>query len=189
MLTYIAVLICFVSSWAVIIAVLWDFVRFYSRHSNKEKKSFIATWSMFLFFFLYLAVIVNKIGYIKIEYSFREILSFIGSMLVLLGAYVNIKGRIDLGRQWADQIKIYDDHKLITDGVYKYVRHPLYASLIWMFFGGALVFTNWLAFLLNCFIFIPMMYLRAKQEEALLEKTFPEYGDYKKRVKMFGFLV
>jgi protein-S-isoprenylcysteine O-methyltransferase Ste14 len=90
-----------------------------------------------------------------------------------------------LGKNWANQIKIYSKHTLITKGVYKIVRHPLYASLIWIFYACSVLYLNWLAFLLNTLIFVPMMNYRAKQEEELLEKQFKDYKRYKNKVGRF----
>ena len=109
----------------------------------------------------------------------------LGLVLVVAGAAVNILGRLALGRNWANHIKIYNDHSLVVNNVYGFVRHPLYASLIWMFLGASLVYFNFLAFLANALVFVPFMYYRAKQEEELLAKEFEKYKDYQKKVGMF----
>jgi protein-S-isoprenylcysteine O-methyltransferase Ste14 len=73
----------------------------------------------------------------------------------------------------------------VQKGAYRIVRHPLYASLIWVFYGASIVYLNYYAFLLNTFVFIPFMYYRAKQEEELLEKEFSDYNKYTLNVGMF----
>ena len=179
-------LICFFSTVAVIAAVFIDFYYYNMRDDSiVEKKSFVATSTMFLFFFLFLAVNTFRIGTIVVSQRLAEYLSVFGAFLVLLGAIVNIIGRFKLGNRWSDNIKIYKDHRLVTNGIYSIVRHPLYASLIWMFYGASFIYFNWLAFLLNTTIFIPMMYYRAKQEEKILSEKFPEYKDYAKKTGMF----
>ena len=85
---------------------------------------------------------------------------------------------------WANQVTIYKNQQLIKTGVYKYVRHPLYASLIWMFYGACLVYPNYLALIANTILFVPFMFYRAKQEEKLLMERFEEYGEYKKTTGM-----
>jgi protein-S-isoprenylcysteine O-methyltransferase Ste14 len=74
---------------------------------------------------------------------------------------------------------------MIQKGMYRFVRHPLYASIIWMFFGASFVYMNYAALLANVCVFIPAMYYRAKQEERLLAQEFPEYQAYQKAVGMF----
>lgn len=98
---------------------------------------------------------------------------------------MNISGRFYLGSNWANHIRIYNNQTLIKTGAYGIVRHPLYSSLIFMFYGACLVYPNYLAFLSNTFIFIPFMYYRAKQEEDLLSKRFKGYHVYQKEVGMF----
>jgi protein-S-isoprenylcysteine O-methyltransferase Ste14 len=141
---------------------------------------------MLLFFICFYLVIRFNIGVITIEnLSIRILIIIVGLLIIIIGTFVNIKGRIDLGKNWANHIKIYKNHTLVSTGVYRLVRHPLYASLIWAFYGASLVYLNFIALLLNTFIFIPFMYYRAKQEEELLDKEFFDYNKYKRRVAMF----
>lgn len=173
--------------FAVIAAVAADFLFFQERNDQKkEKKSPVATFTMFLFFFLFYAIERNSWGVLAVESgAIRISMIATGLALMIIGAVVNIAGRFKLGSNWSDNIKIYSRHSLVHRGVYARVRHPLYASLIWMFFGSSLVYSNWLAFLANLLIFAPAMYYRARQEEKMLAQEFPEYINYRKKVGMF----
>ena len=175
------------SVFAVLTAVLIDFIEIHKKsQTKKEKKSIVATGTMLLFFMLFYAVIRLRLGQVPVNPpSLRMCFVLAGLALVITGAITNILGRLALGRNWANHIKIYSDHALVSGGAYKIVRHPLYASLIWMFLGASLVYLNYLAFLANAIIFVPFMYYRAKQEEDLLSKEFEEYKDYQKNVGMF----
>jgi len=172
---------------AIVLAVIIDF---FDNHSNKdtrkEKRSFVETGTMFIFFILfYLAI---RLGFGKLNFetnTFIWIISAICWCVLILGIYFNVAGRFYLGKNWANQIKIYKSHNLVTEGTYRTVRHPLYASLIWIFYACSILYFNWVAFLLNTFIFIPMMYYRAKQEERLLSEQFKNYKDYSRKVGMF----
>ncbi|MCP4155991.1 MAG: isoprenylcysteine carboxylmethyltransferase family protein [bacterium] len=82
-------------------------------------------------------------------------------------------------------IRIYNNHTFVAEGIYKKIRHPLYASLIWMFFAGGLICCNWAAPCANALIFIPFMIFRAKQEETLLIRHFTGYSSYRKSTGMF----
>ncbi|MFH1191980.1 MAG: isoprenylcysteine carboxylmethyltransferase family protein [bacterium] len=171
----------------IFIAVLIDFVEFQKRSAvKKEKKSIVETGTMFLFFLFFYILIRFSIG--KININFLPLKFFImtaGLLILIIGCAVNIKGRINLGRNWSNQIKIYKDHYFVSNGVYSFVRHPLYASIIWMFFGASLVYSNFSAFLANILIFIPFMYYRAKQEENLLVREFENYKNYQIKTWMF----
>jgi protein-S-isoprenylcysteine O-methyltransferase Ste14 len=105
--------------------------------------------------------------------------------MVITGAIVNILSISQLKGNWSDNIKIYEGHIFVKHGVYGIVRHPLYASIIMMLFGGSFVCENWLAFVLASFIFVPLIYYRARQEEILLREEFVEYGEYAQNTGMF----
>lgn len=171
----------------IFIAVLIDFVEFQKRKQvKKEKKSIVETGTMFIFFLFFYFLIRFNIGKVNIHFLPLKFFAIIVGLLILsIGFAVNIKGRINLGRNWSNQIKIYNDHYFVSNGVYSFVRHPLYASIIWMFFGASLIYSNFFAFLSNVLIFIPFMYYRAKQEENLLVKEFENYKNYQIKVGMF----
>ena len=170
----------------ILIAILINFIESNKSNVKKEKKSIVETGTMLLFFLFYYLSIRFGIG--KIVYNNLQVripLMVFSLLVIIIGTYFNVSGRFRLGKNWANQIKIYKGHTLVTKGVYKIVRHPLYASLIWMFYAGAIIYFNWVAFLLNTFIFIPFMYYRAKQEENLLTKQFKNYKQYQNNVGMF----
>lgn len=187
LLNFVANTIVICCLFLILVAVLIDFSEFQKRDQiRKEKKSVVETGTMFLFFLFFYYLIRFRIGQIYITSDFfRVFLIVLGTLILIVGCWVNLKGRISLGKNWSNQIKIYKDHFLVTDGAYRIVRHPLYASIIWMFFGASLIYKNYLSFLANIFIFIPFMYYRAKQEENLLKKEFKNYKNYQLKVGMF----
>ncbi|MEI7579720.1 MAG: isoprenylcysteine carboxylmethyltransferase family protein [bacterium] len=172
---------------AILIAILINFLDDRkNKRQAKENKHFVETESMFLFFLIFFLIISFKIGVIEV---FPRQLSWIINLFLLLtiifSTTINLLGRANLGKNWANQIRIYQDQTLITTGVYSIVRHPLYASLIWIFFALSLITENWLAFTINLLIFIPMMYWRAYHEEKLLKLRFSGYQNYQKQTAMF----
>lgn len=151
-------------------------------NKKKEVKSIVETASMTGFFILIYAVVILKLG----TYNYHSIILDIISIIVyIIGTIVNLLGRHYLGHNWGNNVIIYNDHTLVQEGVYKIVRHPLYASIIWMIYAVGIMCQNYLVIILNTIVFIPFMYYRAKQEEKELIKTFKDYRDYQKRVGMF----
>jgi protein-S-isoprenylcysteine O-methyltransferase Ste14 len=114
-----------------------------------------------------------------------NLFSIFGSILVIAGCYVNVMGRFQLKDNWANQVVIYYNHTHVTNGVYHFVRHPLYASIIWMLIGGSLIYSDYASLISVLFVFVPMMYYRAKQEEKLLTDEFSGYSKYKLNTGMF----
>jgi len=108
-----------------------------------------------------------------------------GLTLFYAGIAVNLAGRWSLGPNWSDQIRIRQKHTVVQRGIYRYIRHPLYASTIAMLLGAGLVFRNGAVLGTTALIFIPMMIYRARQEEANLIEALPEYADYRRRTGMF----
>ena len=171
--------------FALFTSILINFAESSNKKVRKEKKSIVETGTMTLFFIGFYILIRFKIGEIIIISELRNFLILLGLIMIISGCLINIVGRFNLGKNWANQVKIYDNQTFTKKGMFKIVRHPLYSSLMLMFYGACFVYPNYLAFLANTFIFIPFMYYRAKQEEALLRKTFKEYYGYQKEVGMF----
>ncbi len=170
--------------FAIFLAILFNFMD-YSQYKNKvkkEKSSIVETGSMTIFFILIYLFLRFKIGSFEYTTIYQVV---IGLILMVFGTWFNIWGRHYLGKNWANQIKIYKNHNLVTTGPYKIVRHPLYASIIWMFYASSIVYSNYLVFILTTIVFIPFMFYRAKQEEKLLKVNFEDYNQYTKEVGMF----
>lgn len=184
-----ASIIITVSAVSVFSAVIFNFISCSRKDGVKrERRSIIATASMTGFFILLYVLIHNKTGSLQVDnIRARLIMAAIGLSMVVTGTIVNLLGRLKLGRNWANQATIYRDQGLIVSGVYSIVRHPLYASLIWMFYGAAIVYANASAFLAVTLVFLPFMYYRARLEEAMLKQEFAEYSDYMRNVGMFFY--
>ncbi|MEK6885953.1 MAG: isoprenylcysteine carboxylmethyltransferase family protein [Nanoarchaeota archaeon] len=170
---------------AILLAVFISFVKFSFQKEGKKKITLIDTFTMLLFALLFTVVVRKNIGDFSVEiYWLRLTLMIIGLILTLAGTIFNIYGRFCLSNNWSNQIRVWKKQKLVVTGAYSIVRHPLYASLIWLFFGVSLIYLNWLSLVLNALIFIPMMIVRAKQEEKILGKSFKNHKDYQKEVGM-----
>ena len=77
------------------------------------------------------------------------------------------------------------EHKLVTSGPYRWVRHPLYTVGTSMFVAFGMMADNWFIAGLGILAFI-MMAVRTPQEEAnLIEKFGDEYREYMKRTGRF----
>jgi protein-S-isoprenylcysteine O-methyltransferase Ste14 len=86
-----------------------------------------------------------------------------------------------LGHNYSQDVAIKKDHKLITSGPFKIVRHPQYLSQFLMDLGGA---AATLSFVLAplALLQIPFLFMRASLEDKLLEKHFGEtFKDFKKK--------
>ena len=79
-------------------------------------------------------------------------------------------------------IKVEKDQQLIDKGLYKIVRHPMYFATIIMFLSMPLILGSIFSFIVFL-MYIPLIALRAANEEKVLEKELNGYTEYKKKVK------
>ena len=77
--------------------------------------------------------------------------------------------------------------KLVTAGPYAWARHPLYAAEIVIVLGLMLQYRQPWAALVGAAVIV-LQVTRSVFEERVLGEAFPEYADYKNRVKRFGFV-
>jgi protein-S-isoprenylcysteine O-methyltransferase Ste14 len=169
-------------------AIVLDFKNYYrqSRRVVLSDRSMVETGSMTAFFVVYYLVLRFHVLEVPVRGPTRTVMIVVGLILLATGVAFNIYGRVSLKSGWANQIVIYEDHRLITSGPYSVVRHPLYASLIWMFCGGSLIYSNLLSLVITLGVFVPMMYVRAKGEDSLLRENFQtEFENYRLSTGMF----
>ena len=105
----------------------------------------------------------------------------IGGSLVLAGAWLGIAGVRLLGLNRTPFPEPKPGSHLVTTGIYARVRHPLYASVISLGFGWALLWRSGPALTLAA-AQIVFFYAKARLEERLLRQRFAEYADYSRRV-------
>jgi len=97
-----------------------------------------------------------------------------GILIFLIGTFVYFKWEIFWERTYKGQ--------LVTDGIFQYVRHPHYTSLLIVGFGLAFFFFSLFA-LLIAVIAIPIMIWSIVDEEKLLIKQYGnEYKKYMEKV-------
>jgi protein-S-isoprenylcysteine O-methyltransferase Ste14 len=77
------------------------------------------------------------------------------------------------------------EHKLVTRGIYRWVRHPLYTIGSSLFISFGMMADNWFIAALGIFTFILMAIRTPKEEANLIEKFGDEYREYMKRTGRF----
>ncbi|MBX3038412.1 MAG: isoprenylcysteine carboxylmethyltransferase family protein [Anaerolineales bacterium] len=77
------------------------------------------------------------------------------------------------------------EHKLVTNGIYKYIRHPLYTFGSSLFISFGMMADNWFIALLGILAFVAMAVRTPKEEANLIEKFGDEYREYMKRTGRF----
>ena len=88
-----------------------------------------------------------------------------------------------LGKQWALAARLVEDHTLIEDGPYRFVRNPIYTGMFGMLLATGLAVTSWIPLLAAAILFAIGTYIRIRIEERLLRGAFGEqFDEYARRV-------
>lgn len=89
-----------------------------------------------------------------------------------------------LGKNWSPILEIRKDHKLITEGPYKYIRHPMY-TMIWIWvICQWLILSNWIVGIMGVLTWSILYFIRLPEEEKLMiEKFGQEYKNYMRKTK------
>lgn len=106
-----------------------------------------------------------------------------GLPLIVAGGFIYFYNRRLMGDAWT--VRVEEKDKLVTKGLFKYVRHPLYLGLLMLIMGLIISFINkWLLVFL-VFVDMPYLHARALIEEELLLKCLKGYRDYLDRTERF----
>ena len=116
------------------------------------------------------------------DYGFFPLQACAG-VAVLIAALVMFRvTHKQLGRNWSITLETRAQHKLVTDGLYGYVRHPMYSSFFLSALAQLLLLQNWIAGPLGLIGMGIQFAMRVPcDEEAMIETFGAEYRDYMKR--------
>jgi protein-S-isoprenylcysteine O-methyltransferase Ste14 len=107
-----------------------------------------------------------------------------GVMCFVIGLWLLYRSHADLGTNWSVTLEVREQHRLITQGIYRRIRHPMYFALVVYSLGQALVIPNWVAGPANLVAFTILFALRVHAEEQMMTDVFgDEYTTYAARTK------
>jgi protein-S-isoprenylcysteine O-methyltransferase Ste14 len=106
----------------------------------------------------------------------------VGAILMTLAIWLFWRSHADLGRNWSPSLQLREGHELVTEGVYRHIRHPMYASEWLWSIAQALMLQNWVAGWAGLALFTPLYVLRVPREEQMMLDQFgEEYRAYMNR--------
>ncbi|MBI3557113.1 MAG: isoprenylcysteine carboxylmethyltransferase family protein [Deltaproteobacteria bacterium] len=101
-----------------------------------------------------------------------------------LNLWLFYKAHADLGTNWSATLQVREGHSLITNGVYRSIRHPMYAAIYLLALAQACLLSNWIAGPATLVAFTLMFTLRMGPEEKMMVDKFgDEYLAYASRTK------
>lgn len=110
--------------------------------------------------------------------------SVAGGALILAGVALGYRGIRDLDRSLSPLPRPRDTAVLIQDGVYRRLRHPIYAGLILLALGWGLLTASWLSIGLAVALAL-LLDLKARREEVWLRERYPGYVGYAAHTRKF----
>lgn len=134
---------------------------------------------------LILILAVFQIGTLEYESKYFT-MRVIALIVYLIFSWLQIWSFKTLGEYYSQEIALRKDHKIISAGPYKIIRHPQYLSQIFVDIAGAAATLSLVLFPL-AIIQIPFLILRAKEEEKLFKKYLPE--EFKSYKTKSGFMI
>jgi protein-S-isoprenylcysteine O-methyltransferase Ste14 len=116
------------------------------------------------------------------SYRSPVLATWLGAFVLIGGLCLFWKSHTDLGRNWSVSLDLYREHKLVTSGVYRLIRHPMYASFFAMAIAQVLLLSNWVAGWSALVATFVLYTVRKPHEEAMMIEGFgEEYHRYMRR--------
>jgi protein-S-isoprenylcysteine O-methyltransferase Ste14 len=113
--------------------------------------------------------------------SMPAYVSLFGDLLLALGLFVDLLVFRE-NSYGASNIKVEEAQRVISTGPYALVRHPMYAGVLVMLIGVPPALSSWWGLVILALI-LPGLAWRIIDEEKLLKKDLPGYGEYAQKVR------
>lgn len=162
-------------------------------HVRRSRKTPVARDVMDMREKLRLAISLTGLGIVPLVYCATGMPGFAGrafsAPLAFLGAVTAVAALVmfhlthkALGRNWSVSLQMRESHKLITQGIYARIRHPMYSAFWLWAIAQALLLPNWVAGFSGLIGFGTLYLLRVRPEEDMMIETFgSEYRAYMER--------
>jgi protein-S-isoprenylcysteine O-methyltransferase Ste14 len=118
-------------------------------------------------------------------FQLTGLVDILATLLITAGVVFMVYSLLSLGRNISPLPAPRQRHELVTTGMYSYIRHPLYAGLLMVAFGLAVVTRNETRLAMAALLWLLLEKKVAVEERMLVERYGKVYEEYKGRVKKF----
>lgn len=139
---------------------------------TKTSKDYLLVSIQFLLFALYLFDFLPKLE-IPVFYT------YLGLFFATLGMVISVISLANLDENLTVFPTPKQNSELITKGLYKFSRHPIYSGILLFVFGFAIFWESYYKLLISVLLLI-LFYLKTLYEEKQLKKKYPNYIHYQK---------
>ena len=116
-----------------------------------------------------------------------QVAGWVGAVVFAVALWLLWRSHADLGRQWSPLLEVTAEHALVTEGVFRHIRHPMYAAHLLWAIAQVLLLHNWIAGPALLVFFIPFYLLRVPREEQMMTDQFGE--EYRRYMGRTGRVV
>jgi protein-S-isoprenylcysteine O-methyltransferase Ste14 len=116
------------------------------------------------------------------DYPLHPALYAVGIALMLAGLWLFHRSHVDLGTNWSITLQVRENHRLVTNGIYRKIRHPMYASMFLLGIAHLLFVPNWIvgpAYLASFWLLYAIRV--GREERMMLDRFGAEYEEYRRR--------
>ncbi len=132
-------------------------------------------WTLHVLTFVYTAVALSAfIEYFIAKREINFLISGFGFVLYITAIVVRNWSINTLGKYYSPHIKVESKHRLVQEGPYRFVRHPIYLSIIVELLSAILIPNSYCSFFLALILYVPLLILRLYYEEKELIEMFGE---------------
>jgi protein-S-isoprenylcysteine O-methyltransferase Ste14 len=136
--------------------------------------------------FLFLNKYYSIFGFLTFSNPYELAIQIVGLFIFYIGAIIYNLNIIIVGKYLLPSISgLSEDHKLIQNGPFGIIRHPLYVSYILILTGLSLTLLTYWLLIPTLFVIVGIYQTAKAEEELLIEQFGEEYIKYKQKVGMF----
>ena len=113
----------------------------------------------------------------RLDRPFIPAVAWLGLVPLCAALWLFRRSHVDLGRNWSISLEVREQHALVTTGVYRLIRHPMYTSFFLLGLAQMLLLSNWLADASGLIGAGVLYAFRVRREEAMMLECFGD--DYR----------
>ena len=151
--------------------------RLEAKETQKTQKGVVAFSGIIFIAGFVVAGLDHRFGWSRVP-----LWAVISASAVLLASYALYAEVMRENAYLSRTIRVEENQQIVDTGLYGIVRHPMYATTIWLFLSIPVVLGSWWSLL--CFLpYVAIIAVRIIDEEKLLDSELVGYAEYKKKVK------
>jgi protein-S-isoprenylcysteine O-methyltransferase Ste14 len=138
---------------------------------------------LFLFpaLIVWILILVTSVGNIRDPlFSSKSPMNVAGALIFIIGLAIRLSAAVSLNRSYSWTLEIRDEHRLVKDGLYRYVRHPVYLGALLSVIAVPIYAASFLGFLFTLTAIPLFIYRMGVEEKMLIEEYGDEYLEFMK---------